>query len=303
MAFVLTSYSGQNCGNRRSHSYTGAPFFSAHAAALLGVDLTHVICEESAAPIIKSYSPDLMVHPYLKDSSKLPEGAERAKFIDIHVLPKVRALLQRIHVVVVGPGLGRDPAMLETLRLIVRELREREIPVIMDADSLFLLSEDPDILKGYGRAIITPNVVEFARICKALEIDPEDPKAAIKVSKSLGDVVVFQKGAIDKIVSGDLSISVDEEGSNKRVGGQGDSLTGLISGFVAWGFGAYKNRLYPESKNEPFLTEQDILMTACFGGSITNRRSANLAFKEHGRALQTSDIHKFIPSAYRELFE
>ena len=87
--------------------YTGAPFFASFSAlkartALLktctsdcnmnffqrrsgsclsklvrtctqvGADLSHVFCTEGAATVIKSYSPELIVHPYLADSNDLP---------------------------------------------------------------------------------------------------------------------------------------------------------------------------------------------------------------------------------------
>ena len=37
-------------------------------AAQIGADLSHVFCTEGAATVIKSYSPELIVHPYLPDS-------------------------------------------------------------------------------------------------------------------------------------------------------------------------------------------------------------------------------------------
>ena len=37
-------------------------------ASQIGADLSHVFCTEGAATVIKSYSPELIVHPYLPDS-------------------------------------------------------------------------------------------------------------------------------------------------------------------------------------------------------------------------------------------
>lgn len=48
--------------------YTGAPYFSAISALKIGADLSHVFCTRDAAPIIKSYSPELIVHPILEES-------------------------------------------------------------------------------------------------------------------------------------------------------------------------------------------------------------------------------------------
>ena len=49
------------------HSYTGAPFFASISALRVGADLSHVICSPTAAGAIKSYSPDLIVHPILRE--------------------------------------------------------------------------------------------------------------------------------------------------------------------------------------------------------------------------------------------
>lgn len=38
----------------------------------IGADLSHVFCTEGAATVIKSYSPELIVHPYLADSHDNP---------------------------------------------------------------------------------------------------------------------------------------------------------------------------------------------------------------------------------------
>ncbi|XP_038673887.1 ATP-dependent (S)-NAD(P)H-hydrate dehydratase [Scyliorhinus canicula] len=45
--------------------YTGAPYFAAIASLKVGADLSHVFCTKDAAPVIKSYSPNIIVHPVL----------------------------------------------------------------------------------------------------------------------------------------------------------------------------------------------------------------------------------------------
>ena len=41
----------------------------------VGSDLSHVFCTQGAATVIKSYSPELIVHPYLPDSNDMSEEA------------------------------------------------------------------------------------------------------------------------------------------------------------------------------------------------------------------------------------
>ncbi|XP_024434599.2 ATP-dependent (S)-NAD(P)H-hydrate dehydratase isoform X5 [Desmodus rotundus] len=82
--------------------YTGAPYFAAISALKVGADLSHVFCTREAAPVIKSYSPELIVHPVLDSPDAVHE---------------VEKWLPRLHALVVGPGLGRDDALLENVKL------------------------------------------------------------------------------------------------------------------------------------------------------------------------------------------
>lgn len=40
--------------------------------------------------------------------------------------------------------------------------------MVIDADGLWLVQEDPEVVKGYKKAVLTPNVVEFKRLCDAV---------------------------------------------------------------------------------------------------------------------------------------
>jgi ATP-dependent NAD(P)H-hydrate dehydratase len=46
-----------------SFEFTGAPFYSAISALRVGGDLSHIFCSKFSAPAIKSYSPEIIVHP------------------------------------------------------------------------------------------------------------------------------------------------------------------------------------------------------------------------------------------------
>lgn len=46
-----------------SYEFTGAPYYSALSSLKIGSDLAHVFCSKSSASAIKSYSPELIVHP------------------------------------------------------------------------------------------------------------------------------------------------------------------------------------------------------------------------------------------------
>lgn len=303
--------------------YTGAPFFSCHSAALVGADLSHIVCEKLAAPIIKSYSPDLMVHPYLYDilnpeverfaprevweklQSKLLEDALQLKDLDLiiekHILPKVMTLVDRIDMFIVGPGFGRDPLMLKTLIRVVEEIKVANKPVILDADSLYLLSVKPLIIQGYSKAVITPNVVEFGRICSALSIDDSDTIETAKlVSQKLGGVIVVRKGENEVIARNSSFLINNMAGSVRRVGGQGDTLTGAMATLLLWAQ-HYEAGFWGEPKQK--LNEDELSILAVFAACSLVRLASFKAFEKYRRAMQTSNVHEFLGEAYTELFD
>ncbi|XP_037863820.1 ATP-dependent (S)-NAD(P)H-hydrate dehydratase isoform X8 [Chlorocebus sabaeus] len=133
--------------------YTGAPYFAAISALKVGADLSHVFCASAAAPVIKAYSPELIVHPVLDSPSAVHE---------------VEKWLPRLHALVVGPGLGRDDALLRNVQGILEASKARDIPVIIDADGLWLVAQQPALIQGYQKAVLTPNHMEFSRLYDAV---------------------------------------------------------------------------------------------------------------------------------------
>jgi ATP-dependent NAD(P)H-hydrate dehydratase len=54
--------------------FTGAPYYASYSAMLVGADYGNVFCTAGAAAPIKSYSPELIVHPCMLQISDLLEG-------------------------------------------------------------------------------------------------------------------------------------------------------------------------------------------------------------------------------------
>ncbi|OJD22003.1 ATP-dependent (S)-NAD(P)H-hydrate dehydratase [Blastomyces percursus] len=233
-----------------------------------GCDMSHVICEPSAATVIKSYSPNLMVHPILQSSSTLSSFAKNPLSP-----PHARALaepiisfLSRLHVLVIGPGLGRDPTTQEIVIEIIKEARTREIPIVLDADALLLVQNHSDLIHGYAECILTPNVVEFARLAKALGADVSSSAsdndagksaACKRLSQALGGVTIIQKGPHDVISNGIANVVCDVRGGLKRSGGQGDTLTGSLGTLLAWRK-AYHEGLWETGESEAEVRREEM---------------------------------------------
>ena len=152
---------------------------------------------------------------------------------------RIADLLDRLHVVVLGPGLGRDALMQDTAAKIIAEVRKREMPIVVDADGLFLVQNHPEVVHGYASAVLTPNVMEFQRLCEKMGVDPEKveggkDKVCAELARRLGGVTIIQKGPQDVISNGKETLIVEIEGGLKRCGGQGDVLTGCLGTLLGW---------------------------------------------------------------------
>jgi len=232
---------------------------------------------------------------------------------------ELQSLLSRLHVLVVGPGLGRETYMQFYAKTAVSIAKERGMYVVLDADGLYMIGEDINVIKGYRRAVLTPNVVEFKRLSEQVGIDPKVPndQRAALISNLLGGVTVLQKGAKDIITSdttGDEAesrmesadedyekiqetVEVDIEGGLKRCGGQGDILSGCVGTFMAWGRcyedGAFGNNSIPPSR---------IPLLAAVGGSMVTRTASRRAFSKEGRSVVTQDMIPEIGKSFQEIF-
>lgn len=192
-----------------------------------------------------------------------------------HVARKIIDMLGRLHVLVVGPGLGRDPLMQATVARVIRAARESNMPVVLDADALQVVQNDPDVVRGYKYAVLTPNVVEFKRLCDALKIDVGQQSSETgkveTLAKELGGVTIIQKGYKDFISNGKVTLVSDLEGGKKRSGGQGDTLTGAVATFLGWRK-AYLDGLWKDHE-QPALDADEMMGLAAFGGSAVTRVS------------------------------
>ncbi|XP_016098852.1 ATP-dependent (S)-NAD(P)H-hydrate dehydratase isoform X2 [Sinocyclocheilus grahami] len=262
--------------------YTGAPFFAAISALKVGADLSHVFCTKDAAPVIKSYSPELIVHPVLDGPNAVEE---------------IEKWLPRLHSLVVGPGLGREEMLLKNAKEIIERSKLRGIPIIIDADGLWLVAKEPSVIQGYQRGILTPNFMEFTRLYEAMHHEPLDStdhkRSAQQLSIAMGHLTLVLKGEEDIITDGKNMLTCNQEGSGRRCGGQGDLLSGSLGVFAHWAF----------SSPPDAAKGMNPSLVAAFGATSLTRQCNRQAFHKHSRSTTTSDMIQEISSAFKKLFE
>ncbi|KAI8005455.1 ATP-dependent (S)-NAD(P)H-hydrate dehydratase [Camellia lanceoleosa] len=276
--------------------YTGAPYFSAISALKIGADLSHVFCTKDAAPVIKGYSPELIVHPILEESYSVRDEDKRS-ILD-KVLAEVEKWMERFDCLVVGPGLGRDPFLLDCVSNIMKHARQSNVPIVIDGDGLFLVTNCLDLISGYPLAILTPNVNEYKRLVqKVLECEVNDQAASeqlLSLAKRIGGVTILRKGKSDLISDGETVRSVSIYGSPRRCGGQGDILSGSVAVFVSWA----RQYISTAPKGE-LITNPTML--GCIAGSALTRKAASIAFDNKRRSTLTSDIIECLGRSLEEI--
>ncbi|KAJ1799875.1 hypothetical protein LPJ59_001523 [Coemansia sp. RSA 2399] len=304
--------------------YTGAPYFVASSSLRLGTDIAYLICAKDASTAIKSYTPDIIVLPYLQHGEK----DER-----------VAAVLAKTHAVSVGSGLGKSEVLQENARQAILAAKGANIPVVLDADSLDIVCKTPDVISGYVKAVLTPNAPEFDRLCKAVGVDPmgsglSESNATLLLARKLGGVTVVRKGATDVISNGRRVFVCDEASGLRRCGGQGDVLCGATVTFLAWGekyvaaktdaslssstatagaassmsqsstdAGAAKKKHASSSSLADDIDSNDIPMLASYAACMLTRHASYLAYDEYGRATQASNILEQIDISFDNKFE
>lgn len=265
-----------------SLEYTGAPYFSAISALKVGADMVHVFCQRDAAIPIKSYSPELIVHPLLDD----PKAIE-----------KIEPWLSVLHVVLIGPGLGREASIFKVIESIIDICRAKSKPMVMDADALYFIAHNNHVLNDFPApgVILTPNVMEYARLLGAASPKEINPDNVTKLFLKWGShVTILNKGEEVKIIDISKTFKVSGGGSGRRCGGQGDILGGALSIFYAWAL---------EHKLDIDVPHDDRAFLACYAACRLVRECNERVFKKKGRSMLASDMIEEIHPVFEDLFE
>lgn len=278
-----------------STEYTGAPFYAAQSSLKLGGDLSYVFCAKQAAIPIKSYSPELMVTPWYDDDN-MDETA-------IVMANRVIEFFPRMHTIVIGCGLGRSPKVLEATGIIINAAKEKGLPLVLDADALYFVSSSSEgfaAIRGHKKLVLTPNKVEFGRLVDAALKGPNWKEATVAdqllaLSEVLQGPTILLKGKSDMICDGKTVYEIEESGSPRRSGGQGDILAGMLGTTLHWGYLRDEEIDNSNTVNAP--------VAAALLASVVTKRASELAFLEHKRSMTTPDLLPKIGPALAEIEE
>ena len=148
--------------------------------------------------------------------------------------------LLRFTAIAVGPGLGRTAQAEETFASLLTRVKEQEspIPMVLDADALFILAAHPELMKLIpAGSVMTPHEVELRRLISWNT--PEEKELELKTLCKETGCVVVAKSHLTEIYTPEGEKYVNTTGNaGLAKGGSGDVLTGLVGGLLARGYSA-----------------------------------------------------------------
>ncbi|MEQ9114916.1 MAG: NAD(P)H-hydrate dehydratase [Miltoncostaeaceae bacterium] len=208
-----------------SPGLTGAACLAARATLRAGAGLAVLAVPATVQAAVAGQSLEVMC-------AGLPDQ-------DGHLAPvsveEVLSQAGRVAAVAIGPGLGRAPATTAALAQLLARLSQ---PVVLDADALWHLAEDPGMLAGRTPpTILTPHAGEAARL---LGTDRQTVEAArLRSARDLAvrfGAVVVLKGAGTITVGTEGPAVINDTGSSAlATAGTGDVLTGTVAALLASG--------------------------------------------------------------------
>jgi NAD(P)H-hydrate epimerase len=213
-----------------SRGYTGAAALAGNAALRSGAGLVTIATPASAQPSVAAQAIPEVMTTALAETDR---GAVSDAAVD-HLLN----LSTKATVVAIGPGLSAED---ERTRAFVRGVVERRTtPIVIDADGLNCLAPWPSDLRGSSNAplILTPHPGEMLRLMgKTDQASLSDRVASVRSFAKNHDVILVLKGSRSLIASPDGRVFINSTG-NAGLGtaGAGDTLTGIIAGFLAQAF-------------------------------------------------------------------
>lgn len=231
--------------------YSGSPALSGFAALRTGCDMVQIIAPKRAADIVASFSPDLAAYPlkgkrleqdHLPILLSLTESAKEVSRGNIAVL--------------IGGGLGRSEETKETVRAYLKEM---DVPVVIDADGIYAISQEPRIV--FERPfLITPHSYEFFVLTKReiFSLSPEERIEVVEEEAKRLQTTILLKQKPDIVSNGKETVLNTAGSPYMSVAGMGDTLAGICAALMSRGF-------------SPFLSAQVGVFVVCKAGELVEK--------------------------------
>lgn len=249
-----------------SRGMTGAAVMASEAALRAGAGIVTLAAAKSLNSIFAAKLTEVMTEP-------LPENENG--LLDENSLEAALRTAADFDVVLIGPGMGREPETAAFIRSFCETVSK---PLIIDADALYAYRGHGDELRSLKCVpILTPHLGEMAGLLgvSVADLRKDILGATVRAAAEWNSVIVL-KSECTVVVCPAGSIWVTSKGnSGMATAGAGDVLAGTIAG----------------------LTKQVEPGAAPLLGVYLHGLAGDLAAKKRGVGLTASDIYFNIPKA------
>jgi hydroxyethylthiazole kinase-like uncharacterized protein yjeF len=269
-----------------SRNYSGAAVLCANGAVKSGAGLvTAAIPSSIQTSFSERAAPEAMSLP-LPETENGAFSAEAAR--------EFLKFSEKTDVAAVGCGLSvSDPT-----RQFVREIVENRVtPLILDADGLNLLS--PFNLRGSEELplILTPHQGEILRLLGTEDKGVlSDRVGLVRDFAKKHQVILVLKGERTLIAEPGGKVVINPTGNEGLgKGGNGDTLTGIIAGFLAQTYGNMDKTVSPALKMEKTF---EAVVAALYIAGL----AGDIAARQYGmRTMTASDVAECLGEAIKEI--
>lgn len=201
-----------------SYGKIGAAVLASKACLRSGAGLVTSLLPKCGYEIMQSAVPEVMC---------LTSGQNSLDLIKIDNI-------NNYSVIGIGPGIGKNQGTLALLSNIIKNYSK---PLVLDADALNLLAENPELIELLPeKSILTPHVGEFNRLVGGKGNSLQRLKMQQGFSKKHNLIIVL-KGAQTSISDIDGCVWFNSTGNpGMATAGSGDVLTGIITSLLGQGY-------------------------------------------------------------------
>ncbi|MBS1524464.1 MAG: NAD(P)H-hydrate dehydratase [Bacteroidetes bacterium] len=190
----------------------GAALLCSSACVYSGSGLTTACVPESGLTALNSYLPEIM--------AIVRKGHEQ---------PEIN--WEKFNAIAIGPGLGKDDY---ALTLLTNVLKSYSKPIVLDADAINLLAENPGLWERVPKgSILTPHMKEFDRLFGEHTGWWQRLQTARQKAKEHNVYIVLKNDYTISITPDDKLYFNSTSNAAMAVGGMGDILTGIIAALLA----------------------------------------------------------------------
>ena len=209
-----------------SHGMAGAAYLAGLIAYRSGCGLVEIFTHEDNRVILQELLPEAVMTTYQNETAD-------------SLSDKLNHSLGKADAIAIGCGIGLDETASLLLSQTCRYISVSEIPCVIDADAITLLSRRADLMACLAgrKAVVTPHPKEMATLIHtSIDEVQEDREQTVERFVHAAQISCLLKGYRTLVGSPDHELYMNLSGNDgMATGGSGDVLTGLIAGLAAQG--------------------------------------------------------------------